>query len=66
MGRKNMRVPNDEKVKEIGAFRLQKGMRINIKGIAYKVIAVRPNGKITLKCKGSMSDEDWADNYATG
>jgi len=40
---------NDPKVKEVRVFRLQKGMIINIEGARYKVIAVRSNGKTTLK-----------------
>ncbi len=41
----------DPKIKEVRVFRLQKGMRINIEGSVYKVTAVRPNGKITLRPK---------------
>jgi len=41
----------DRKVKEVRVFRLKKGMTINIKNTHYKVIAVRPNGKVTLKEK---------------
>ena len=40
---------DDPKVKEVRVFRLKTGMRINISGSIYKVIAVRPNGKATLK-----------------
>jgi len=39
----------EPEVKEVKVFRLEKGMLINIEGGAYKVIAARPNGKITLK-----------------
>jgi len=39
-------------VKEVRVFRLKKGMRIQIHGSAYKVIAVRPTGKVTLKLQG--------------
>lgn len=39
----------DPKVKEVRVFRLNKGMSINIEGDLYKVIAIRPNGKLTLK-----------------
>ncbi len=35
--------------KEVRVFKLSKGMRINIKGCEYKVTAVRPNGKITMR-----------------
>lgn len=37
------------KVKTVKVFRLKKGMIINIEGHEYKVIAVRPNGKATLR-----------------
>jgi len=40
---------DEPEVKEVRVFRLEKGMLINIEGAAYKVIAARPNGKITLK-----------------
>jgi len=40
---------DDPEVKEVKVFKLEKGMLINIEGCAYKVIAARPNGKITLK-----------------
>ena len=36
-------------VKQVRVFRLERGMRVNIGGSEYKVIAARPNGKITLK-----------------
>lgn len=36
-------------VKQVRVFRLKKGMRINIEGQGYKVVTVRPNGKITLR-----------------
>ena len=39
----------EPEVKEVRVFKLKKGMRINIKGSVYKVIAARLNGKITLK-----------------
>lgn len=39
-------------VKEVRVFMLQKGMSITIQGSSYKVIAARPNGKVTLKFKG--------------
>lgn len=42
----------DPAVKEVRVFKLQKGMRINIRGGIYKVVAARPNGKITLRYKG--------------
>lgn len=45
---------------------LEKGMVINVRGVMYKVVAVRPNGKITIKCKGSISDEEWDKRYAKG
>jgi len=40
---------DDPKVKEVRVFRLQKGMKIRIEGAWYKVIAARPNGKVTLR-----------------
>ena len=33
-------------------MRMQKGMRIHFYGYSYKVTAVRPNGKITLRFDG--------------
>lgn len=36
------------------AFLMQKGMTISFYGYTYKVIAVRPNGKVTLKLKGRV------------
>lgn len=35
-------------------YRLQKGMRIEVLGCMYKVIAVRPNGKVTLRYEGEI------------
>ena len=40
---------SDEKVKEVRVFQLKRGMILNIKGAKYKVIAARPNGKVTMK-----------------
>jgi len=40
---------NDPDVKEVRVFRLKHGMKLNIQGVIYKVIASRPNGKVTLK-----------------
>lgn len=40
---------NNPKTKEVQGFRLQKGMKITINQAVYKVIAARPNGKITMK-----------------
>jgi len=42
---------NDPKVKEVRVFRLKKGMTVDFKGTTYKVTAVRPNGKVTLREK---------------
>jgi len=46
----------DQEVKEevigLSFLKLKSGMRLNIEGGAYKVIAVRPNGKITIKFLG--------------
>lgn len=42
-------------VKEVRVFKIKKGMKINIEGNLYKVIAARPNGKITLKL---LSDQE--------
>ena len=39
-------------VKEMRVFRLRSGMRLIIEGSTYKVISVRPNGKITMKLIG--------------
>jgi len=39
----------DPKVKEVKVFKLQPGHRLTVQGMTYKVIAVRPNGKITMK-----------------
>ncbi|MBW2623940.1 MAG: hypothetical protein JRD68_13615 [Deltaproteobacteria bacterium] len=39
----------DPDVKEVRVFRLKKGTRINIDGHNYKIIAARPNGKITMR-----------------
>ena len=36
---------------------LQKGMKINALGTSYKVIASRPNGKITMKATGNVLAE---------
>ena len=36
-------------VQQVRVFRLERGMKINIEGQVYKVIAVRQNGKVTLK-----------------
>ena len=43
------RALKDPKVKEVRVFRMKKGLKLNIEGHRYKVIAVRPNGKVTLK-----------------
>ena len=40
-----------ENVKEVKVFRLKKGMVITIGGHAYKVTAVREDGKVVLKPK---------------
>ena len=39
----------NENVKQVRVFHLEKGMRVNVKGAIYKVVAARPNGKIVLK-----------------
>ena len=39
----------EKNVREVRVFPLRKGMRINIGNIPYKVVAIRPNRKITLK-----------------
>ena len=39
----------EKNVREVRVFHLKKGMRINIGNIQYKVVAVRSNGKITLR-----------------
>jgi|GEM_PF-2882776 len=39
----------DPKVQEVRVFRLEKGTILNIRGTRYKVTAVRPNGKVTMK-----------------
>lgn len=44
-----MQLLNEPKVKEVRVFRLQKGMTLNVQGRKYKVIAARPNGKVTMK-----------------
>jgi len=41
--------PPASKVPEPKEFRIKNGMRINIEGGLYKVIAIRPSGKLTLK-----------------
>lgn len=37
-------------------IRMKKGMRIHFYGYSYKVIAVRPNGKVTLRFDGHWKD----------
>jgi len=39
----------DKSIKEVRVFKLKPGMKLNIQGIKYKVVAVRQNGKVTLK-----------------
>jgi len=34
-------------------FQLKRGTRLVVEGITYKVIAVRPNGKVTLRREGT-------------
>jgi hypothetical protein len=36
---------------------LQKGMYIEALGVRYKVIAVRPNGKVTMKAIGKVAQK---------
>jgi len=35
--------------REPAKFELKPGMRLVVQGTAYKVVAVRPNGKVTLR-----------------
>jgi len=35
--------------------RLEKGMKLNIGGVVYKVTAVRPNGKATIRPVGVLT-----------
>jgi len=53
----------DQRVKEVRVFKLVKGMDINVAGVVYKVIAIRPNGKITLKPKKNELNSDCAGIY---
>ena len=39
-------------------MRMKKGMRIHFYGYSYKVTAVRPNGKITLRFDGHWKERD--------
>lgn len=39
----------DPAVKEVRVFNLRRGQVVHIEGKAYKVTAVRPNGKLTLR-----------------
>jgi len=39
----------DPAVKEVRVFNLRRGQVVHIEGRYYKVIAVRPNGKVTLR-----------------
>jgi len=41
----------DPKVKEVRVFNLKKGMTVNIQNTLYKITAVRPSGKITMRPK---------------
>lgn len=42
---------NNPAVKEVRVFKLTKGMTVKIKDTFYKIIAVRPNGKVTMRPK---------------
>lgn len=42
----------DPQVKKIEVFNLERGMKITIAGVKYKVIKVRPDGKVVLKRLG--------------
>jgi len=39
----------DPRIKQVRVFKLKPGMAVDIGGTIYKVIAVRPNGKITMR-----------------
>ena len=41
-------------VKEVRVFKLKKGLVLRIGDGLYKVVAVRSNGKVTLKFKSSI------------
>jgi len=41
----------EKKIKGVRVFRLKKGMTLDIGGVDYKVIAVRENGKVTMRLK---------------
>jgi len=41
----------DPAVKEVRVFNLKKGMTVNIQNTLYKITAVRPSGKITMRPK---------------
>lgn len=46
----------DPNVDHVRVFQLKRRMKVIIQGTAYKVIAVRPNGKITMKLMGPVKD----------
>ena len=46
---KALKQAQQEPDREPPKFELKRGMRLVVQGTAYKVVAVRPNGKVTLR-----------------